>query len=68
MDYKTLETVKKLLRCIDYQTGNFPDVRVRDLWGAARAFAELEALVKDEESLLASAASYVWDWHPKDVR
>ena len=67
MDYQTLDAVKRLLRCIDYQTDH-PDVRVRDLWGAARALVELQTLAEAEESVLANAASYVWDWHPKDVR
>ena len=56
MDYKTLDAVKRLLRCIDYQTGDHPDVRVRDLWGAARALAELQTLAEAEESVLAQVA------------
>ena len=56
MDCKTLDAVKRLLRCIDYQNDDFPDVQVRDLWGAARALAELEALAEAEESVLAQVA------------
>ncbi len=46
-DPALLVTIRRLLQAVDYQTGVYSDVRIRDLWTAAKALAELESYLKN---------------------